>query len=68
MATETIRNSWRDPLVWFFVVFVPLWIVLLLAWWNGLAVTERLPILTVGILDTILVFAAALTLLAVTNV
>ncbi len=63
MATETIRNSWRDPLVWFFVVFVPLWIVLLLAWWNGLAVTERLPILTVGILDTILVFAAALTLL-----
>lgn len=63
MATETTRNSWRDPLVWFFVLFAPLWIVLLLAWWNGLAVTERLPILTVGILDTILVFAAAMTLL-----
>jgi len=63
MATETTRNPWRDPLVWFFTGFVPLWIVLLLSWWNGLALTERLPILTVGILDTILVFAALLTAL-----
>lgn len=63
METQTTRNPWRDPLVWFIAVFAPLWVALLLGWWNGLALTERLPILTVGILDTILVFAAATTLL-----
>lgn len=57
MNEASKRSLWRDPLCWFAVVFVPLWIFLLLAWANGEAVVDRVPVLSLGILDTILVFA-----------
>ncbi|MDP1562220.1 MAG: PQQ-binding-like beta-propeller repeat protein, partial [Pirellulaceae bacterium] len=51
------RAWWRDPLRWFAIVFVPLWIVLGVGWANGEALIDRFPVLSLGILDTILVFA-----------
>ena len=56
--TDTPKRSWiRDPLFWFALVFLPLWSLLLLGWANGEALIDRVPILSLGILDTILVFA-----------
>ncbi|MBL8890682.1 MAG: PQQ-binding-like beta-propeller repeat protein [Planctomycetaceae bacterium] len=57
--SETKQRSWsRDPLNWFAVIFVPLWLLLLLGWVNGEWLVDRVPVLSLGILDTVLIFAA----------
>ncbi|MBL8855525.1 MAG: PQQ-binding-like beta-propeller repeat protein, partial [Planctomycetaceae bacterium] len=59
---ETLKRSWwREPLLWFAIVFVPLWIMLIVGWVNGEALIDRVPVLSLGILDTIMVFAVITT-------
>lgn len=55
------RSWWREPLLWFAIVFVPLWIMLIVGWVNGEALIDRVPVLSLGILDTIMVFAVITT-------
>lgn len=61
MSDMQKRSWWREPLYWFALIFIPLWLLLLLGWLNGETLVDRIPALSLGILDTILVFAAIMT-------
>lgn len=58
MSDTQKRSLRREPLYWFALIFIPVWLLLLLGWGNGEMLVDQIPALSLGILDTILVFAA----------
>lgn len=60
----TRRRWWLDARVWFLVFFGGLWLFLGAVWWNLETISERMPVITPGIVDSVMTFAAILTVTA----
>jgi len=62
MKWSAIRPYLREPLYWFLLIFSPIWLVLLALWLFADPIGEWQPVLSLGVIETILTTSFLMTL------